>query len=189
MKKILIAGDSFSSLALSGEHGWPYLLNQQHYVTNISSPGIGEYKIMRAIERENLSKYDVIIVNHTSPNRVHCTENLLYPAKHVYRNSDLIFADAESKLPSPDAELAYNYFLKIFDADYYRFIHESCCKRIDQLTKGMPVIHMTHFEWSDLYEFNSMLNFYNLWLNNTGTYNHYNQSANQIILKAVQDRL
>lgn len=189
MKKILIAGDSFSSSALSGDYGWPYLLGQQHQVTNVSRPGIGEYKIMRALEREQLSKYDVIIVNHTSPNRVHCTENLLYPLKHVYRNSDLIFADAESKRPDAEAELAYNYFLKIFDAEYYRFIHRSCCERIDQLTSGTSVIHMTHFNWDDLYPFDSMLNFYRLWLDNTGTYNHYNKSANQVILKAVQDRL
>jgi hypothetical protein len=188
--KILIAGDSFSSIALSKNHGWPFLLSQKHQTTNISQPGVGEYKIMRALESQDLGQFDTIIINHTSPNRVHCVTNFLYPKNHVYRHSDLIFTDAESKLAESDlAKMAYNYFVNIFDLDYYEFIHRSCCEKIDQLTKSCQVIHMTHFEWEHFYPFDDLLNFYQLWIKNKGNYNHYTIEANQQILKAVSERL
>jgi hypothetical protein len=184
--KILIAGDSFSSSALSDSFGWPKLLSDMHEVVNVSRPGIGQYKIMCALESQPLDQFDAVIVSHTSPNRVHCAENLLYPPHHVYRNSDLIFADAEHKRnQSADADLAYNYFVKIFDANYYEFIHRSCCEKIDQMTRDCRVVHMTHFEWDNLYQFDNMLNFYQLWNDHKGTYNHYTADANRRILQTI----
>ena len=76
MKKILIVGDSFSSNSLAGEYGWTTLLANSYQVTNVSSPGIGQYKILKKIEKQNLSWFDQIIISHTSPNRVYCKENL-----------------------------------------------------------------------------------------------------------------
>jgi hypothetical protein len=47
--KVLIVGDSFSSEQLSGECGWPVLLKQDFAVTNLSSPGVGQYKILKQL--------------------------------------------------------------------------------------------------------------------------------------------
>ena len=186
--KILIVGDSFSSVSLAGDHGWTQLLANVYQVTNVSSPGISEYKILKKIQEHDLLQYNQIIVSHTSPNRVHCKENPLYPKGHLYRNSDLIFADVESKQKTSDlAKSALDYFCEIFDPDYYKFIHNQCCKEIDQLTLNCKVLHMTNFDWSDLYEFDNMLNFYLLWTKNKGPYNHYNQQANRLIFQTIEN--
>lgn len=184
MDKILIVGDSFSSFQLANNYGWPALLAQKFKVTNLSQPGIGEYKILQKLQTQNLDLYDLIIVSHTSPYRVHCQENPMYPPNHLYRKSDIIFADAEQK-KSTDADAIVTYFTKIFDPDYYKFIHYSCCSAIDNLTKTLPVLHITHFEWDDLYPFEKLINFYSHWTKNKGSYNHYTVDANQYILETI----
>jgi hypothetical protein len=190
MKKIIIAGDSFASIKLAHDHGWPKLLEQSYNVTHVASPGVGEYKILQQLQKHDLSEFDAIIVSHTSPNRIHCEKNPLYPDDHVYRDSDVIFADAENKQSTvPLAKTLVDYFGEIFDADYYKFIHHCCCEKIDLITNDLPVIHITNFDWTGLYAFDSLLNFYKLWIKNKGDYVHYNQSANQHILKSITKKI
>ena len=188
MKKILIVGDSFSSAQLSGDHGWPTLLAQQHQVTNISHPGIGEYKIMQRLMSQDLTLYDAVIISHTSPYRVHCLENHLYPQGHVYRDSDIIFLDAENKRTRLGQSMV-DYFHYAFDEQYYKFVHASCCMQIDALTLHSPVIHITHFDWTDLYQFPGMINFYQLWQQHAGNHVHYDIAGNQHILDTLQQQL
>lgn len=185
-KRILIVGDSFSSEQLSGEFGWPALLRKQYNIDNMSAPGIGEYKILQKLIASGIGKYDLVIVSHTSPNRLHCETNPLYPSSHVYHRSDIIFADAEYKSKqNPIAKSLVDYFEHVFDVEYYKFIHSCCCREIDQLTKNVPTLHITHFDWTGLYEFAGMTNFYKLWLKNRGQYSHYNKVANEIIFKEL----
>ena len=189
-KNLLIVGDSFSSESLSGLSGWPVLLQQDFNVTNLSKPGIGEYKILQQVKSVDLEKYDLLLLSHTSPNRVHTLTNPLYPPNHLYSNSDIIFTDAESKINQhPIARDIVGYYKYIFDLDYYKFIHNSCCQEIDQLTKNTKVLHITHFDWTDLYQFNSMINFYNFWLDNRGDVAHYTKQANQTIYNQLQIKL
>ena len=185
MTNILIAGDSFASLQLSGSNGWPKKLAEQYSVTNVAEPGIGEYKILQNLKNQNINTFDLVIVSHTSPNRIHCDTNPLYPADHIYSKSDIIFADAENK----KSQFLIDYFKFIFDPEYYQFVHTSCCQEIDRLTTSVPTIHMTNFEWTNLYNFKSMLNFHNLWLENRGTEVHYNEYGNQVILDTLLDRI
>jgi hypothetical protein len=191
-KNLLIVGDSFSSAQLAEDSGWPVLLCQNFNVTNLSSPGIGEYKILQKIKSIQVNNYDFIIISHTSPNRLHTITNPLYPPGHLYSSSDIIFTDAESKIHQiPMAQEIVNYYKYIFDPEYYNFIHTSCCEKIDQLTQNTKVLHITHFEWSELYQFNNMVNFYSFWLDNQGSIVHYTKEANQVIykklLKKIQD--
>lgn len=185
-KRILIVGDSFSSEQLSGEFGWPVLLRSQYDIDNKSSPGIGEYKILQKLKSSNIKKYDLVIVSHTSPNRLHCEDNPLYPKDHIYHRSDIIFADAEHKAEAnPIARSLVDYFEYVFDAEYYKFIHSCCCREIDQLTQETPTLHITHFDWAGFYQFSGMVNFHKLWLSNRGSYCHYNKEANLIIFKEL----
>jgi hypothetical protein len=189
-KRILIVGDSFSSDQLSDIYGWPVLLRQDFQVVNISSPGIGEYKILQKLQSLQLSDYDLILLSHTSPNRLHCNTNPLYPPDHLYSQSDIIFSDAESRSDKmPIAQSIVAYYKYIFDPTYYEFIHESCCKQIDQLTYNIPVLHITHFDWTNLYQFADMINFYNFWTKNRGNFSHYTKEANQIIYKQLRTRI
>jgi len=189
-KRVLIVGDSFSSDQLSSDVGWPVLLRQEFTVTNLSAPGIGQYKILKKLQSVDLNNYDLVVISHTSPNRVHCESNPLYPVDHLYRFSDIIFADAEAKLNQiAIAQDIVSYYKNIFDLNYYKFIHSSCCREIHQLTQQSKVVHITHFDWTDLYQFNGMINFYKFWLDNRGDFVHYTKQANQTIYKQLQVKL
>lgn len=188
MKKILIVGDSFSSDQLSGSHGWPRQLAKHYDVTNCSQPGIGQYKIMQRLGQHDLSNFDATIISHTSPYRVHCVENHLYPPDHLYRSSDIIFLDAENK-KSRLAKSYVDYFRYAFDEQYYQFVHTSCCMQIDAMTMHHPVIHITHFDWSGLYALPGLINFYQLWLQSSGDCVHYNIAGNEYILQTLQQKL
>lgn len=190
IKKILIVGDSFSSLQLAGKNGWPQLLSERFLVTNLSQPGIGEYKILQKLKTQNFCDFDLILISHTSENRLHCETNPLYSQSHLYHSSDIIFADAESKQDSLDiAKSIVDYYKKIFDPEYYQFIHYYCCQEIDKITSDMPVIHMTNFEWSHLYPFKNLINFYKTWLENPGTEVHYSDKGNRIVFDTLIERI
>jgi hypothetical protein len=189
-KRILIAGDSFSSIQLSGSHGWPALLQKNFCITNTSFPGIGEYKILQKLQAAELHNYDLILVSHTSPNRLYCTNNPLYPIDHMYSQSDIIFADAESRAAQvPLAASIIDYYKYIFDTDYYKFIHTCCCEKINQLTQSVPALHITHFDWTGLYQFDNMINFHTFWLANRGNFVHYTEEANQIVYEQLRNRI
>jgi hypothetical protein len=190
VKNLLIVGDSFSSEQISDQFGWPVLLKEDFKVTNLSGPGIGEFKILQKLQSVDLNKFDLIIISHTSPNRIHCQYNPLYPDGHVYRNSDVIFADAESKIITTSAANHLVYYYKyIFDETYYQFIHRCCCREIDQLTQNQKVLHITHFDWDKLYVFPGMINYYNFWLRNRGEYSHYTKEANIILYQQIKEKL
>jgi hypothetical protein len=189
-KNILIIGDSFSSSQISDRYGWPILLTEDFTVTNLSEPGIGQYKILKKVKSINLDNYDLILISHTSSNRVHCQTNPLYPDQHLYKPSDVIFADAESKLQQvPAAEHLVYYYKYIFDNEYYQFVHTCCCQEIDRLTQTIPALHITHFNWDNLYQFPNMINYYDFWLKNRGDFAHYSKEANGVIYQQLRDKL
>lgn len=185
-KKILIAGDSFASKHLSGQFGWVKQLDDRYLVTNLAHPGIGEYKIKNQVQSVDVNNYDWVIVSHTSPYRVHTVLNPLYAHGHTYRNSDVILADAEHKQHTHLAANQMMYYFKfLFDEEYYRYIHYKCCQDIDFHTKNTQVIHITHFDWSGLYEFNNMINFYDHWKDNVGNFNHYTEYGNSVVFNTL----
>jgi|APSaa5957512535_1039671.scaffolds.fasta_scaffold24862_2 hypothetical protein len=191
-KRVLICGDSFAADVLSDKTSWTKLLTNEYDVTNVASPGIGEYKILQQLKSNISNDYDYIIISHTSPNRIHTMENPLYPKKsHPYHISDVLFNDVDDKRgDNSDADWLYDYFLKVFDVEYYKYVHTSCCRDIDELTNIQNVLHITHFEWDDFYQFgHDFRNFYPMWLQNKGQVNHYNDVGNGIIFDSISEWL
>ena len=184
--KIFIAGDSFASQQLAGDLGWPMRLCKNFQVENVARPGVGQYKILNQLKSQNLNLYDFVIVSHTSPYRVHTLINPCYPSGHLYETSDLIFNDIESK-SGRVAQSLKDYFKLVFDPAYYEFVHGKCCEEIIDIEKQSRAkfIHITHFDWENLYPFPRMLNFHRLWLDNKGDCVHYNETGNQIILESI----
>lgn len=183
---LLIVGDSFACTELSGAYGWPFLLALKHNVTNLAKPGVGEFKILKQFASVDPEDYDLTIISHTSPYRIHTEHNPLYPDDHIYHNSDIIFADVESK---QHPELNY-YFKHVFDKEYYTFVHNSCIRSIEDHAWGASILHITHFDWNDdLYTLPGMINFHKLWMKNRGEYNHYNKKANQEIANTLDKKI
>jgi len=188
--KLLICGDSYSY-----DHNyvdsWVTLLSKHFYsITNLSQCGVGEYKILKQLKSVNLNDYYKIIIFHTSPNRVHIDLNTMYEYDS-HKNADLIFLDVSTKKDKHKlAQLAYDYFVEIFDVEYYAYIHSLICKDINMLTKNFPVIHATAFDYKNLYNFdNNFVSFYNIQQKFPGNINHLNKIGNLKIYKELLNLL
>lgn len=187
VNNILICGDSFAAESLATTDSWTQLLAKDYKIKNVAMAGISEYKILSQLKISNLNRYDLVIISHTSPNRIHTLTNPLYSDKsHRYHYSDVLFSDVEDKLgENINADYLYKYFMNVFDFEYYRYVHSCCCSDIDALTTSIKTMHITHFEWDKFYQFENLHNFYSLWCKHKGNINHYDAIANEVIYDSI----
>jgi hypothetical protein len=187
LKRIGIFGDSFGVRNQTDDNvGWSALLENHFKITNFCQNGIGEYKILCALQDCDLSQFDTIIISHTSPFRIHTRCNPVHQNSKVRPNCDIIFSDIENRNDSFSV-MAQNYFKFVFDIEYYTAIHNLLCKEIHFLTKSIPTIHITHFDYHDLYQFDDkLINFYQHWLAHKGNTNHYSFDGNQYVASQLQ---
>ena len=171
--KLLVCGDSFS-YNHQVDYSWPTKLSQIHKVDNLSQCGCGEYKIQLQIASRDLTDYDAILIFHTSPNRIYYNHPNTMHSDGFHKDSDLLFADVEHhRHKNSLAQTAYDYFLNIFDAEYYSYVHNLICANIDKDTKQYKTYHFTAFDYTKLYQFdNSLIDLYNIWYTNPGDVNH-----------------
>jgi hypothetical protein len=187
--KILLAGDSFSAKWPDGPSGWPQLLANEFRVTNVSQAGVGEYKILNQIKSQNLNKFDLVIVNHTSPFRVH-TNNPIHSTK-LHKDCDLIFKDVESNLNTNDEKVvtAFNWFKYHYDEQYQIDIYELMRKEIQSIIK-IPYLAIDHSPTSYEQAFEDChINFSNHWSFYRGLVNHYTEEGNKIVAQRIKEKL
>lgn len=190
--KILICGDSFAAdytVKYQGE-GWPNKLAKIHKVKNVAQAGCSEYKILLQLQNENLSKFDVVIVSHTSPFRIYINEHPVHSMDKLHNNCDLIYSDVkEHSIKNSKLLALVDFFENYFDIGYAKFIHNLICKEIDNLLHNHHAIHVTNIDYSDLYQFEHMINFELLFKTNRGIMNHYDEQGNNIIYNQIVERL
>ena len=148
-QKILICGDSFSCTWPSKKDnlGWPFLLENEYDITNLSQAGVGEYKIYKQVKQHDLKKYDKIIVCHTSPYRISIENHPSFKQGNLHQNADLIFTDIESrKFKSIKMFIVYYFFKYFFYKEYFEFIHFLIFKEIKSLDD--KIIHISFFDKS-----------------------------------------
>jgi hypothetical protein len=180
--KLLICGDSFS-YNHNNDLSWVTQLSSKFETTNLSQCGCGQYKIQQQLKSVDLNKFDKILISHGSSNRLYINQPYALHNDQPHKHSDLLFTDVEDKKDqNPLALTAYNYFVNIFDLEYYAYIHNLICQDIDQMTQGHCVVHTTHFDYTGLYNFNhNLIGFYNIWKQYPGDINHYNSLGNKIV--------
>lgn len=187
--KIGLFGDSFGyELHDQPYPSWVTLLKNNFEIINHCQSGVSEYKILQQLKKSNLESFDKILITHTSPLRVYVAHNPLHTNSNSHKNCDIIFTDIADR--TDDFSMAcQQYFRYIFDIDYATNIHNMICQQIDQLCQNKSVLHITHFDYTGLFKFCPMLNFYQFWLKNKGEVNHYNQTGNQKVYKEVLNYL
>jgi hypothetical protein len=187
--KILLLGDSFSAAVKDNNIlGWPILLEKDFTVDNKSQSGSSEFRILENLKKSNLDVYDKIIISHTSPMRTYVNYNPLHQDTEYHTNCDIIFSDIENR--KDDFSVACQLFFKhIFDIGYAVDIHNLICQEIDKLTSNHDVLHITHFDYTKLYNFKDMINFYHHWLEHQGSVNHYNQQGNNFVYSEILKRV
>ncbi len=186
IKKLLITGDSFAALWPNATTGWVNLLAKDFDVTNLAQPGIGEYKIYKQVSSVDVSQYDLIIVSHTSPSRIH-TKNHPLHNKGFHENCDLIITDLEGHFNPFNRNLqsAKSFFKYHYDEEYQIDIYNMIRKSINDLIK-IPYISLSHIEIANQLKIEkNHLDFSQLWKNNRGTVNHYTEEGNLKIYKEI----
>jgi hypothetical protein len=145
--KVLICGDSFASAWPTG--GWPNLLSQNNQVVNRAQAGASEYRIWLQLEKENLSKYDAVIVCHTSPYRIFVAEHPIHHSDKLHSHCDFIYSDVAHYVKNcPKLRSLKDYFENWFDLEHAEFMHNLLCQQIVNHTSNYKTIHMTGISWN-----------------------------------------
>jgi hypothetical protein len=182
-KKILICGDSFSAdwtVKYPNGFGWPNLLAQKYEVTNLAQAGCCEYKIYNQLTSQNLEKYDIVLISHTSPNRLFVETHPVHANDLLHKDCDLIYSDIKEHCNNnPKLKSIIDFYNLYFSQEYAQFTHNLICEKIYHYTKhhSGKVIHMTNMYWDGLYDFPDLIKF-NISKMNHGLFNHYNDRAN-----------
>jgi hypothetical protein len=191
--KILICGDSFAadwSVKYSDYPGWPNLLAQVHDVTNLAQAGVSEYKIWKQLSNADLSKFDCVILSHTSSFRLptelhpdHCNDPL-------HKDCDLIYLDIKH---SKDKSLqsVVEYFEKFFVPEYAIFVHKLIIEHEIKFLESFKgkVIHIVTLQEDFDFSKYKFISFEKIFEEHKGLVNHYSEQGNQLafdtILKAI----
>lgn len=182
--KLLIAGDSFAADWLLDIQGWPNLLANDYDVTNIAQAGCSEYKIYKQLCSVNLSKFDHIIVSHTSPYRIYVKENPVHINNPVHRNSCFIYSDVKEH----ELSCVTEFFEKYFDIEYAEHIHNLLLKNIENICPN-HTIHITSFKWDRLYKCSNWVDLNKVFSSYRGEVNHYNDEGNNIVYNRLLKEL
>lgn len=186
--KILIAGDSFATVWPNSQLGWPTLLAKKYNVVNLAQAGIGEYKILKQIESQEINNFDLVIVSHTSPSRLH-TNNHPVHKEGFHKNCDLILNDLvnRSAFRNPSLKAAQEYFKYHYDDEYQIDIYKLIRKQINELIT-VPYISMSHVDIVNTLAIEANhVNFSNLWSKERGNMNHYTIEGNFEIFETLED--
>lgn len=186
--KILIAGDSFSTIWPNTSGSWVELLSHDFDVTNLSSAGIGEYKILKQIKSVDTSLFNIVIVNHTSPSRLH-TKNHPLHKNGLHKNCDLIYTDLENRLDwfNENLRISKKFFEYHYDDEYQIDIYKLIRKEINDIIKSR-YISVCHTEISAKFFIEEeRLDCSGIWSRNKGSINHYTEYGNKQVYKLLKE--
>lgn len=185
-KKILIAGDSFAAVWPKSTIGWVNLLERHFDVENIAQAGVGEYKIYKQIKNTNLKNFDIAIISHTSPSRIHVNHHPLHKSG-FHQNCDLIYNDICDRFSFPGQPLyiAQKWFDYFYDDDYQLEIYTMLREKILSLV-DIPYISLSHIDVLKNFNLEPIhIDFSDLWKNHRGSDNHYDSIGNKIIFNKI----
>lgn len=182
LSKILICGDSFASdwYPTSKNLGWVNLLEKEFHVTNKAQAGVSEYKIYKQLITEDLSKYDKIIVSHTSPYRIPISQHPIHKDSRTHRECDLIYSDVVYHKNNKVMGIAKDFYENIYDSAYFEFTHNLI---VDKILSLNNIINITFFDW---YNHPSIINLSELFKEHRGKINHLTKVGNQITFSHIR---
>ena len=186
-KKLLIAGDSFAAdwtKKYKNVYGWVNMLESDYDVTNIAQAGVSEYKIYKQLEKIDTTKFDHIIVSHTSAYRIPIEEHPIHKNDSLHNSCDIIFSDAEKHTENYIMKTAVDFYGSIFHPEYFCFVNDLIFKEIEKITPN--AIHITFF---DSFYSKNILKFENIFLDYKGNVNHLNESGNELFYNIMKNIL
>lgn len=192
--KILICGDSFST-DFKHPSSWVTCLSAEYLVDNLSCAGISEYKILQQLKSKvtQLDRYSTVIISHTSPNRVHIKTHPTHSKSKTHFQADLIFSDIvyhhDQKPTDIVLETAKNYFVHIFDENYYQEIYYLIQEKIKTLLCNKKVIHLDNFHVQNIIGLENYICLPQRLNLSNGHINHYDMESNIRIFEFLKTQL
>lgn len=183
LSKILICGDSFASnwYPTSKNLGWVNILEQEYRVTNKAQAGVSEYKIYKQLISEDLTRYDKVIVCHTSPYRIPISIHPIHKDSKIHRECDLIYNDVVQHKNNTIMNTAKEFYETIYDVEYFRFVNSLIVEKIKSL--GTNIVNITFF---DYYNDPGILNLSDIFKEHRGKVNHLSKVGNRIALSHIK---
>jgi len=167
---ILIAGDSFSAVYDNKSEWW-----QLGDCKNISQKGSSEFKILKSLQKENLSKYEKIIVCHTSPYRIYTEDNIINNGDRTngcYLINDLLHKKGDIKTA---AKLYTKYF---FNEEYVLWSYYKVMDEIKNLTNS---IHISFFNVQNV------ISLRHIYEKNMGNICHMTPEGNKVVHEQISN--
>jgi len=170
--QVLLAGDSFIAKWHGEYPGWSDYLEQDYNIHNVAQCGVGQYKILKQLQKVNLTQYDAVIIGHTSPYRIHTAYHPLHKENSLHSDCDFIYEDIKGRIP--DVE---KFFKEYFDLEYAEFIHSLIVKEIDAMLHDCRVIDCAKLGLRQLFE------------TNRGTVQHLDKQGNITFYNKIKEAL
>lgn len=183
MKKILIAGDSFATdwtQKYKDGVGWVNIMNENFNVMNVAQAGVSEYKIFLQIKNIDFSKYEHVIVSHTSAYRIPINQHPIHFDDILHNQCDLIYSDVLNHVQNTTMKTAKEFYEQIFMPEYFQFINDLIYNQIKKLNDN--IIHITFFD--EFYD-DDVLKLGNIFKKNKGTINHMNDEGNKKVYQKI----
>ena len=184
--RLLIAGDSFAAKVkiYTQSAGWPELLAEHFDVTNLAQAGCSEYRIWQQLVSSDLSKFDCVLVSHTSPYRVPIRQHPIHKSG-LHQNCDAIYADVKAH----QVHTLVDFFENYFDLEHAQHMHQLLGKTIAEHLKSIQSIHICHMEKNLPCNYEHMLDFNDTWKKYPGPVNHYDSTGNQIVFDQLYNKI
>jgi len=180
--KLLIVGDSFS--ANTTKLSWVAQLDYE--VTNLSSAGSSEYRILKNLQTQNLLNFDKIIIVHTSPNRIYVPFNPLHQHTDTHKNCDLIYQDVKAFADTQVfAKNVTWWFENIFDLSSAIDMHQLIIDKLFSITNNTNCLHLTFFNL----QHPLIYNLYHIWEKYPGDINHLTEQGNSKVKLFIEEYL
>lgn len=183
-RKILICGDSFA--ASDHPDSWVSLLRQDYEVENLSQAGVSEYKIWRQLTSMDPYQFDMVIICHTDPHRVHTRKHPIHKTE-LHKDCDLLWSDIAyhgthlARWFNRSLDAAVGYFIHHFDEEYYDDVYGLLVLNMRQeLSMHKNVIEMSGC-WEDDF------GLFKIAKENPGKINHMSPDGNRLVFQKVRD--
>lgn len=188
-----MAGDSFVAdwkEYYPDRYGWANMMSEVHEVTNVAQAGVGEYKIFKQIENQDISNYDFVIVSHGTPNRLHTKTHPIHHSGFQI-NCDLFYNDIDRfSWFNRKLAAAKGWFKYYFDDEYYEDIYILLRQQIKNLIPEEKYISTSHTRTrSKIILEDHNINFCEVFENYRGNANHYNEEGNRIVFDRIQEEI
>lgn len=197
--KILVIGDSFAAdwtVKYKGI-GWTNLLADQYDVTNLAQAGVSEYKIYKQIlSISDVSAFDLIIVSHTSPYRIHTKQHPIHTGDLLHNNADLIYNDIDYHVHTLRGYFnralrsAVGFFVHHNDEEYQETVYMLFRDRINQLIGKTKCLVISNLPIDKKFcKEKIVLNIRDIQQKYPGLMNHMSDEGNQLVYQKVLNEI